>query len=104
MGLELRRARIRANLSLRELARRSGTSHPTLVAYESGRVDPGTKVADRILRAAGFEPRLELVRPAMTANGRATGDELADILSLAEHLPHRRRSRYLDAPTFPRTP
>ena len=97
----LREARVRAGLSARELARRAGTSHATLLAYESGRIDPGTKVAERILYAAGFHLRCTLDPSVHTASGRPAGEELEDILNLAEHLPHQPRSRRLNAPVFP---
>jgi len=101
VGAAIKQARRRSALSARELARRAGTSHATLLAYEAERIDPGTKVAGRILAAAGFRPRLELDALPVTANGRLAGDELADVLELAEHLPHRPRRRHLDAPIFP---
>ena len=104
IGEVLKAARQRSGLSARALARRAQTSHATLLAYESNRVDPGTKVAERILRAAGFRPRIELAPEPRTANGRDPGDELADILALAEHLPHRPRSAKLSAPIFPGRP
>ena len=104
MGTTIRDARRRSGLSARELARRAGTSHATLLAYEAGRVDPGTKVAGRILGAAGFQSRLVLEQTPMTDNGRTTSDELVAVLELAEYLPHRQRSRHLEAPIFPRQP
>ncbi len=39
-GKHLERARLDAGLSLRELARRAGTSHVTLSAYEHGTKSP----------------------------------------------------------------
>ena len=101
IGAVLREARERAGLSARELARRAGTSHATLLAYESGRIDPGTKVAERILNAAGFHLRVMLNANVLTASRRPAGDELADIHDLAEHHPHQPRSRHLNAPVFP---
>lgn len=97
-------ARTRAHLSARELARRAGTSHATLLGYESGRIDPSTGVAERILRAAGCRVRVEVEPVVRTVTGRAAGEELADALELTEHLPQRRRSRRLDVPIFPGRP
>lgn len=97
----LREARVRAGLSARELARRAGTSHATLLASESGRIDPGTKVAERILYAAGFHLRDTLDPCVHTAGERPAGEELEDILNLAEHLPRQPRSRRLNAPVLP---
>jgi transcriptional regulator with XRE-family HTH domain len=47
----IRRHRLGAQLSQRELARRAGTSSATLNRYESGIVDPTTGTLNRILRA-----------------------------------------------------
>jgi len=51
----LPKARARARLSQSELARRAGTSRPTLSAYEHGRVSPTLETLERILNAAGHE-------------------------------------------------
>lgn len=47
--------RRRCGLSQSELARRSGTSRPTLSAYEHGRVSPTLGTLERILDATGYE-------------------------------------------------
>jgi transcriptional regulator with XRE-family HTH domain len=99
----IRLARERSGLSLRQLARRAQTSHATLSAYEAGRVDPGSRVAERIVRAAGFHVRFELKPEHRTSSGVRAGDELASVLELAEHLPHGTRSRTLSTSRiFPR--
>lgn len=46
-------ARERAGLSRADLARRAGTSRPTLSAYEHGRVSPSLQTLERILAATG---------------------------------------------------
>lgn len=46
-------AREQAGLSRAELARRAGTSRPTLSAYEHGRVSPNLQTLERILAATG---------------------------------------------------
>ena len=94
-------ARRRAHLGVRGLARRSGTSHATLLAYERGRVEPSASVATRVVAAAGFviEARLRAVPPG--SSGTARSQEVVDVLTLAEALPRRRRSVRLDAPIFP---
>lgn len=104
IGRVIADARARAHLSARELASRAGTSHATLLGYESGRIDPSTGVAERILRAAGCRVRVEVDPVVRTVTGRPAGEELAEVLELAEHLPQRRRSRRLDAPIFPGRP
>ena len=56
-------ARVDAGLSQAALAGMSGTSRPTLSAYEHGRKSPTLDTATRILEAAGFDlaltPRIE---------------------------------------------
>lgn len=101
----LRSARTRAGLSLRQLARRAGTSHSTLAAYESGRKVPTVDTLDRIVRAAGFALGNEL---APRVEGPTLGDrgrELVEALELAALFParHARRLAYprFGAPTAP---
>jgi transcriptional regulator with XRE-family HTH domain len=50
----LERARIEAGLTRQELARRAGTSRPTLSAYEHGHKSPRLDTVERILDRAGF--------------------------------------------------
>lgn len=54
-GSLLVRARHEAGLSQTELARRAGTSRPTLSAYEHGHKSPTVDTAARVLAVAGFE-------------------------------------------------
>jgi len=85
----LRAARLRAGMTLRQLAERAGTSHATLAAYESGRTVPGVRTLDRIVRAAGFDLSLDLA-PRVDASARQPrGDELREVLELAEQFPAR---------------
>ncbi|GLY13451.1 helix-turn-helix transcriptional regulator [Kineosporia rhizophila] len=51
-------ARAASSLSQDELAGLSGTSRPTLSAYENGRKSPSLSTATRIVEASGFELRL----------------------------------------------
>src|SRR5437868_8086775 len=51
----LARVRRAAGLSQDELARRAGTSRPTLSAYEHGRKSPSADTLERLVAAAGFE-------------------------------------------------
>lgn len=53
-GNILKQARSEAGLSQAALAQRSGTSRPTLWAYEHGRKSPTLATAARIVAAAGF--------------------------------------------------
>lgn len=91
----LRSARRRAGLSTRELARRAGTSHATVSAYETGRKSPSIDTLDRLLRAAGFVLEGDLV-PAPAAD---RGDELAAALDLAASFPAR-HTKTLRFPKF----
>ena len=90
----LRSARLDAGLSLRELAGRIGTSHATLVAYESGTKEPKISTFLRVLHGCELKVDFELHRRVRWRNGLARGEELAMALELAEHFPNRnRRSR-----------
>jgi transcriptional regulator with XRE-family HTH domain len=95
----LRRARLRAGLTLRELAARAETSHSALAAYESARVTPNVETFDRVLSAAGFTASLSLTR--RVASDHARGRELIDALVLAEQFPARRQHT-VDLPVFGR--
>ena len=97
----IRQARERAQLSKRELARRSGTSPAAIVLYESGAREPSYATLSRIVHAAGFETRLSIaprVRPDRSVSAR----RLEEVLELAEHLPRRRAARIMSYPPFGR--
>jgi transcriptional regulator with XRE-family HTH domain len=97
----LRTARARSGLSLRRLARRAGTSHSTLAAYEAGRVVPSVATLERIVGAAGFELEVDLLRRVEPLDSTARGRELLDALELAARFPTRHR-RTIEFPAFPR--
>ena len=98
----VRECRLRAGLTLRSLAERSGTSHATISAYESGRKVPNVETLDRIVRAAGYEIDISLApRVQSTLVGSNRGDELAAVLDLAEAFPVR-HDQELAAPIFGR--
>jgi transcriptional regulator with XRE-family HTH domain len=99
----LRRARRRAGLSSRALARRAATSHATLLAYESGRKIPRVDTLERIVRAAGFEADVDLAaRPDADDTERvAKGRELVEVLELAAQFPAH-HERTLPYPRFGR--
>jgi transcriptional regulator with XRE-family HTH domain len=100
VGQTLRHARAHAGLSLRELAARVGTSHATVSAYEQGRKMPSVATFLRVLEACNCDVTFELSRRIRYADGMARGDELADVLTLAEQFPSR-PSVTLDLPAFP---
>ena len=97
----LRLARQRSGLSARALAERAGTSHATILAYESGRKVPRSDTMLRILDAAGFDATL-LARSPLDADRvarAAKGDELTQVLLLAEAFPCR-HAREMPYPRF----
>jgi transcriptional regulator with XRE-family HTH domain len=93
-------ARIRAQLSKRELARRAATSPAAIVHYESGERAPTYPTLERIVAAAGYRTVLDIecTRP----NRRVASERLQQVLELAEHLPHRPPARTLSYPPLPR--
>jgi transcriptional regulator with XRE-family HTH domain len=99
----LRAARQEAQLTLRELATRAGTSHATLSAYEHAAKTPTVDTFSRVLRAAGYVLDVGLTRriKADPRTGLARGDELAAVLDLAAQFPARHDSQ-LRAPVFGR--
>jgi hypothetical protein len=56
----LRNARHQAGLSQAEVARRAGTSQPTLARYEGGLVEPSVSTLERLVRACGDDLVVEL--------------------------------------------
>jgi transcriptional regulator with XRE-family HTH domain len=97
-GALIRRARSGAGFSLRHLAELAGTSHATLSAYESDRVNPSMQTVQRIIRAAGFGLTIDLV-PLVGDTGSSRGDELLQVLELAAAFPAR-HGRKLKYPRF----
>ena len=99
--LAIRSARQQSGLTLRELAQRAKTSHSALAAYESGSKVPNVETMDRIINAAGFaiDIRLEKRVTQHSSSSGTKGDELAEVLRLAEHFPTR-HSPHLKAPIF----
>ena len=86
----LRSARLDAGLTLRQLAARCGTSHPTLSAYEAGRKVPTARTLARILRHCGYALEVHRRRAVPRSERIARGEELAQVLALAERFPAKR--------------
>jgi uncharacterized protein len=61
-GVRVRRARERAGLSQRELARRAGIHQPNVSAIERGRVVPSEETLRRLLDAVRIRPSVMLAR------------------------------------------
>lgn len=97
----VRRARLAAGLSVRELARRAGTSHAAVVAYEAGRRDPTVATLERLLAAAGAYGRI-VVEPVHLPDPYRAGRLLVEVLDLADALPQRPADRELRHPVLAR--
>ncbi|MGD8418267.1 MAG: helix-turn-helix transcriptional regulator [Pseudomonadales bacterium] len=98
----LREARQAAGLSLREAARRAGTSHATLHAYETGAKSPSIATFLRILDACGYAVDFTLSPRIRWQDGIYRGDELEAVLDLADAFPARAPRRHMDYPVFGR--
>lgn len=98
-GTLLRSAWHESGLSLRQLARQANTSHATLNAYITGSKSPSTATLERVIAACGYALDVSLRPRVRFSNGVPRGEELADVLALAEQFPVR-HSKELDAPIF----
>lgn len=87
----LRYARERAGLSVRTAASRVGVSRSTLSAYERGARTPSLDRLCDILEALGFAIYLELEPRVRERNGVPRGEELMQVIRLAERFPPRER-------------
>jgi len=96
----LRESREAAELSLRELARRAGTSHATLIAYESGIKVPSVVTFTRVLESCGLAVDFVTSKRVRFSEGLTRGDELAAVLQLAEQFPSR-AAKHMSYPIFP---
>lgn len=98
----LKAIRRRRGLTQADLARRAGTSQPVISAYERGHRDPTYSTLRRLVAAGGEELRLDAgvpqadLPPPLDVHEHAR--RLLDVLSLADAIPPRRRSRVLNAP------
>jgi len=99
----LAQARADAGLSLREVARRAGTSHATLHAYETAAKIPSAATFLRILDACGFAVDVVLSPRVRWQDGIYRGDELEAVLDLAGQFPAR-APRHMEHPVFPALP
>ena len=57
----LREARARAGVSQRALAQRAGAAQSEIGRIEAGRQEPGYATLERLVRAAGFDLKVDLV-------------------------------------------
>ena len=73
VGSAVRAARRRAGLSQVELARRAGTSQPSIARLERGMVSPTVISLDRIARALGAELVIDFEAPRARPQQHTTG-------------------------------
>lgn len=84
----IRDARRQAGISQAELARRAGVSRSVVNAYERGTRQPSVAALERLVAAAGLRLALAPSRPDPVS----AGEQLLDVLELADRLPNRRQS------------
>lgn len=65
----LRDARLRAQLSQTELARRAGVAQSVISAYESGRREPSLATLTRMVKATGHKIKLDLEENTVAIRG-----------------------------------
>ena len=87
----LRYARKRSGLTLTEAAKRAGISRSSLAAYERGTRTPSLERLFSTLEALSFAVRIELEPRIRERDGVARGDELVEVIRLAEQFPPRER-------------
>ena len=94
--------RRRRGLTQAELAVRAGTSQPVVSAYEHGRRDPTFRTLSKLVAAGGEQliidsrPHVQDVPPAASPEEHAR--RLIEVLSVADAIPSRPRSRRMHAP------
>lgn len=76
----LRAARHHAGLSQAEVARRAGTSQPTLARYEGGHVAPSISTLERLVRACGDDLVVELRHATSTRPSERLARRRAEVL------------------------
>ena len=87
----LRYARERTGLSLTEAAKRAGISRSSLAAYERGTRTPSLERLFLTLEALSFAVRIELEPRIRERDGVPRGDEMVEVIRLAEKFPPRER-------------
>lgn len=94
--------RRRRRLTQVELAQRAGTSQPVVSAYERGRRDPTFRTLSKLIEAGGellvIDARLPDPDVPPPTNPEEHARRLVDVLSVADAIPARPRSRRMHAP------
>ena len=100
----IREARERAGLTRAELARRAGVAASTVGRIEAGARAPSTDLAERLVRAAGFEIRVALGEPDPATDAlfertlrRTPAERLADATRAARFVLRGRRALAMEA-------
>lgn len=99
----LREARQSVGFTLRELAKRTGASHSMISAYEHGRKSPSLPLLKTLLAECGVDMELRLTRRIRHRDGLERGEELEQVLALAEKFPAK-HERKLMFPPFGKRP
>lgn len=77
---------------MRQLARRAGTSHSAIAAYESGAKAPNTATLLRLVTACGFDIDAKLRALTPVEDRVQRGRELVEVLDLAGQFPSEHRA------------
>ena len=80
-------ARKISGLSARELARRVGSSHSTILAYEAGKKVPITTALMRLIHACGFSLDFHLAPRIRGDAHYPKGPEIEEVLEQASNFP-----------------
>ena len=86
-GQLLKSIRTQAGLGLREAARRADTSHATFRAYEIGNKIPTVETFLRLVESCNHSLEVIPLPRIKQHNGVLRGDELAEVLHLADQFP-----------------
>lgn len=102
VGHLLQEVRRRHGLTQAELATRAGTSQPVISAYEHGRRNPTLTTLRKLVEAGGerlhIDAQTTFSGPPPCEDLREHARRLADVLTLADAVPIRRRPPTLNAP------
>lgn len=97
-GRLLRNARAQSGLTQRALARRAGTAQSVVARIERRQTSPSCDTLARLLNAAGFEPRTELLpRPVVNSHMLEDVSRILNLTPEARLLEIRNISRFAAA-------
>ena len=87
VGTLLRGSRKFAGFSLRQLAERTGVPRSAISAYEKGQRSPSLSILSKLLVECGVDLELHFARRIRHRDGLDRGEELEQVLALAEQFP-----------------